>query len=360
MIPAASRLRDQGLLFAYCLLNLLFFLTVRPYLPGGEELLTNRDFARGFDAWQIEGNGKAVSVNDGVLSLDHPAPRSTTLAQCWPRDDLPPALLLSAEGRSEGVLRGRKSWHEARIDLVGYDRAGQGQYRVRTRLLSLDGDRPWRTAEALFHPLSEARRVCLEISLYKASGRFQVRGLSLTRGVESAIFRAGRLLLLAGWLLLALHLGRVLYRHYRGRALGYWLLATAGAVLLGILMPHELRQQLETSILDLLAAVGLPVAPLDSPALESPWRLWPSHWDLSKFSHLIGFALLGMVLATDRATAPGVRIGGLLLLALTSEILQFYVPQRTPRLSDLVIDGMGIVIGMTLTWLFLRLRRGAA
>ena len=86
-----------GWLFAYCLLNLLFFLSVQPYRIAGDELLANGDFSRGLEAWEVSGDRESVSLSDGLLTLTHLAVTSTTLAQCWQALGLPQSLLLSAE-----------------------------------------------------------------------------------------------------------------------------------------------------------------------------------------------------------------------------------------------------------------------
>lgn len=333
---------------AYCLVNLLFFTQIQPYLPLGDELLSNGDFARGVEDWTLQGAAAGVVAEEGLLTIEHRAATSTTLAQCWPASEVPRRPLLAAEARSHDVVRGTKSWHRARIDLVGYDAQGRGLYWARTLLLGLENDHPWRSAEALFQVPMEAQRVCLEISLYSASGRFQVRHLSLTGGEESMSYRAGRLLLLAGWAGMAAWLFPPLYRHYRRRPLGRWLLLAGILLLVGVLLPHELRQQLEAGVLDILAGIGLHLAPAEFDVTRSPWALWPAHWDLSKFSHLLGFALIAVLLGADRDLAPGRRISVLLLLAAASEILQFFIPLRTPRLSDLAVDATGIILGLGL------------
>lgn len=345
-----------GWLFAYCLLNLLFFLSVQPYRIAGDELLANGDFSRGLEAWEVSGDRESVSLSDGLLTLTHLAVTSTTLAQCWQALGLPQSLLLSAEARTDGVKRGEKSWHTARIDLVGYDATGQGQYRVGTRLLNLDDNQPWTSHQALFEPRPDAQRVCLEISLYHAPGRFQVQRLSLVPGAESLYFHVGRSVLAFGWVVLVLVLGRSLYRHYRGHPLAPWLLLAVGSVLFGVLMPHELRSQVEQGLLGMLGAIGLPMPTGQALNVAPVWALWPEQWDLSKLGHLLGFALLGLLLTIDRRLTPLTTLGLLLVWALATEVLQFFVPQRTPRLSDLTVDLLGILAGMSLTVLWFSLR----
>ncbi len=344
----------------YCLVNLLFFLTTRPYFPQTAELLENADFTDGLRAWRIEGEARGISVDGGILTIDHPTPVSTTLLQCWPARELPQPLIFSAEARTEGVVRGVRSWHEARIDLVGYDPRGRGIYRTHTRLLGLDGTRPWQPASSLFRLPSAAERACAEISLYTASGRFQVRALSLAPAVASRFHQAGRWLLLAGWVWLAVWLAGPLYRYLRGAALGRWLLLVGVLLLVGILMPYGIRQQLEAWILHGLSLIGLPLRPDEPLGSESAWALWPSQWDLSKFAHLAGFTLLAALLTADRRAALGRVAAALCLLAVTTETLQFFVPLRTPRLSDVVVDGLGVALGVAVgAWVSWRHRRRA-
>jgi len=350
------------LVLAYCLVNLLFFLTFERYRPVGEELLQNGDFSRGLQGWIVEGERKGLSFDNGTLSIDHPRNASTTLSQCWPMVRLPQPLLLSAESRSFAVVHGAKPWHQARIDLVGYDAQGQGLYQVRTRLLGLQGDRPWRAAQRLFRVPARAKRACVEISLYATSGRFQVRHLSLFRAVEYLPYLIGRLLLMMGWVLLAFWLAYLTLQRYRDRALGRWLVAMALLLLVGILLPHEWKQTLETGIASVLNRIGLTLPNHAGLAAESALSLWPGAWELSKYSHLLGFALLSFLLFADR-TLPWMRhVATLFLLAAATEIGQFFVPLRTPRLSDMVVDLLGIAIGFGLrglyTWLVRRYTAG--
>ena len=51
---------------------------------------------------------------------------------------------------------------------------------------------------------------------------------------------------------------------------------------------------------------------------------------------------------------------GLLILAVVSEVLQFFVDNRLPRLGDLIIDGAGLVLGLTLFEILRRVRMAMA
>lgn len=335
---------------AYCLINIGFFLSVPPHTRVGPELLTNGDFSQGLQGWKLDGRREHVSLEAGVLTLAHPERDSTVLSQCWDAPALPASLLLSAEGRSRGVVRGERPWHESRIDLVGYDDMGQGYYHVRTRLLGLEGDRPWLGEPVLFHIPPESIRVCLEIIHYAVPGVFQIRHLSLTQGERKLTFQLGRWLLMAGWLVLAVVLVGPLYRHVKTLRYRRSLMLFGTLVLAGVLIPNDLRQQIEDVLLRLFTSAGMPMETTSLNTHRSAWSLWPTYWDLSKYAHLLGFALLGGILASDHQSRLSLRVSALIVLAVVTEVLQFFVPLRTPRLSDLVIDFMGILIGMLSIW----------
>ncbi|MCU7808256.1 MAG: hypothetical protein KZQ73_10375, partial [Candidatus Thiodiazotropha sp. (ex Semelilucina semeliformis)] len=205
----------------FCFINLLFFSFVQPFQPDGEALLFNRDFAQGLNNWKLEGAASSIVIENGVLTIDHgTSRRSTTLSQCLPAKVLPSQLMLSAEVMSHSVRRGDKSWHEARIDLVGYDSRGEGNYRVKTRLTSLEGDRDWRQFTGVFHTDVTAEQLCTEISLYSANGSFLVRQLSLQQAQKVPLHGIGSSLLLLGWILLGLWLAMAMFNHYRERIQG--------------------------------------------------------------------------------------------------------------------------------------------
>jgi hypothetical protein len=349
--------RYHGVLLLFCLLDLLAFAWLTPYDTLAPQLLENPDFSQGLQGWKLEGEAGSLHVGDGTLTIYHgTASDSTSLLQCHPAALLPERLLLSARGSSRGVVRGEKSWHEARVDLVGYDTQGEGNYRVSTRLLGMDGDQPWREARRVYENSGDYQRICVEISLYGASGQFQVQALSLYRAQPNTTYRTVSLLLLTGWGLLGLWLGKALFSYYRHQPQGRYLLIVFTLLLVGILMPQMLRTSLEVQILSMLSHLGITLTPTDTLHHGSVFDLWPQRWDLSKLSHLFGFTLLSGLIFSERRAAFVERFFGLLLLAVATELLQFYVPDRTPRLSDVVVDSLGILLGWGIASLFLRVR----
>jgi hypothetical protein len=339
---------------ALCSLTLIFFSIVNPFDQIGPELLNNADFSQGTNGWELDGSASQAKINDATLTIDHgDERRSTTLLQCWLVESLPRQLMLSAKSSSHNLKMGDAFWHLGRIDLVGYDAQGEGIYR-NTRLISMQGDRDWVFTQRAFDLPPSAVRRCVEISLYSASGQFHVRQLSLKQAEPVAEYDWGRRALLVGWVVLGLWILEYLYKYYRRRVQGRYLLFLLPLVLGGILMPNETRMTIEAQIFSLWSDLGF--KPVEESLLGETgvWDLWPAAWDLSKYSHLIGFFLLSLLLLSEKGVGLLFFIFGLLLLALSSEFLQFFVPERTPRLSDLMVDSLGILLG----WLSLLVVRG--
>ena len=79
---------------------------------------------------------------------------------------------------------------------------------------------------------------------------------------------------------------------------------------------------------------------------------------------LLGAALLGHVLAwrarrglrRPRTLAFGVGA----LYALSDELHQLFVPDRSGELTDVLLDSAGVALGVALLWLLLRKRKGSA
>ena len=102
---------------------------------------------------------------------------------------------------------------------------------------------------------------------------------------------------------------------------------------------------------------------------ESPWlsneisqveMLWPS----ADTVHMLTFAVLGVVarLALPR-THAGWIILGVLLFSIVTELLQFYVPGRTPLVSDVRDNMLGLLLGLgcgvVILWLYRRIDQRA-
>jgi hypothetical protein len=107
----------------------------------------------------------------------------------------------------------------------------------------------------------------------------------------------------------------------------------------------------------LFIAVGTLVPVEIRQFLASPF---PGRWHADVIGHAASFAALTFLLVTT-----GLRARKVLLLAVAlavgTESAQFFVPGRTPLVSDVLVDVSGAAVGLSFAWLrSLRSRRMAA
>ena len=84
--------------------------------------------------------------------------------------------------------------------------------------------------------------------------------------------------------------------------------------------------------------------------LASLWELLP--YVLAKCLHAGGYATLAVLAGMWRPTRLGKRVllGFLLLHGVGTEIGQTYVPNRTGKVTDVVIDWCGVTAGVLVGW----------
>ncbi|MBL3590186.1 MAG: VanZ family protein [gamma proteobacterium endosymbiont of Lamellibrachia anaximandri] len=329
-------------------LTLLFFTSISPVKPVGPELLINPLFEQGLEGWRL-GSGKSeVSKPAAVAELlvdNAPGSESSSVIQKLDAQGLPKQLLLQGEVRTSGVGSGRRSWHEARVELIAYDSFGQGFYHIPYILAGLIGDNEWRGYSLLVTVPEEAVELRLEIGLYHVPGRIWVRGVALHQAEPQTLFSAGKLLLALLWLVAALWTLRLLLQYYWSTPQGWMIALLLLLIVAGILQPQEVKQAIEVQIQQLGQWLGIHLEISRYHHGFDPLAFWPVSWDISKLGHLLGFFLLSAGLFLDSKTRlPSVLIG-LLLLAVSTEVVQFFVPGRTPRLSDVVVDMLGVLAG---------------
>ena len=94
-------------------------------------------------------------------------------------------------------------------------------------------------------------------------------------------------------------------------------------------------------------------SPLLSEGINRVEELWPA----ADMVHMLAFAVLGVLarLALLR-TRVGWIITGVLLFSIITELLQFCVPGRTPLVSDIRDNMLGLLVGLgfisVILWLY--------
>ncbi len=358
MLPVAV-LRHYLVALGLSILTWLYFTLITAYVPVGGQMLADPGFARGEGFWQVGGNRKGVRFEEGVLTLSNTSPRqSSSVFQCFNRRDFPDQARILIEARAEPLILGEKPWNEAKVGLLLQDNHGEKQYQLNNCLVQLKRAQPWTRYETALSIPDDLGQVCFRISLISTQGVFQVKNPSLQAARMLPSFRVGWWILLIVWGACLWIWSRHLLGLYPVLRQSFPLWAMVGLMALGILMSNDLKIEL----LHLLR----PWLPVDHEypggVVVDAWAEWlpmlvPGYWNITKFSHLIGFFLLSAILLRKPRASTPVLVTGMLVAAICSEALQFFSPGRSPRVSDLVVDSLGILTGWWLTAGLIRVKR---
>jgi VanZ family protein len=333
-----------------CLASYLFFNLVTPYVSMGEQLLVNADFSQDSKGWKTWGNNPTLQAKEGTATLTHLVTgASSVISQCHERDALPDVVSAGIEARTQGLVLGEKSSHEARVGMVWRDFDGNINYRLSNAVVRLREDQSWRHYHATMLLPSRVEHICFRISLNGSQGVFQIRNPSLYQIQPTQSYRVGWWLFLLTWLGFGLWWLVLLGRYYWPRPQKNYLVAILLVAIGGILMSNEMKESLLIMIYSWLNNQPW----LDVGILNSSLSQWiPTssyhYWDLSKTAHLVVFFLLSCVVFSQRSVPTRWLLSGLVVMAICSEVVQYFSSGRTPRVKDLIVDTTGILLGLWL------------
>jgi hypothetical protein len=350
-------------LIAICLslLSYFFFTSMEVYEVVGEQLLRNPLFSDDFRGWKVRGNGGPIHVSEGIAKINHQSlGQASSISQCWASGEFSQEVMAGIDAKSEGLELGSKSWHEARVGLVGFTAGGKSRYQLGNRVVRLRDNQPWERYLVGLNVPYKFERVCFVIALYGSKGVFQVKNPLLYPARVQPGYQLGRNLLLVLWSGIGLYWLVLLGLYYKKRPQGGYLVAVILVLAAGILMPNELRIELDEGLFKFIPGIHLQeiLGSLGVSADISP-SLFPLYWGVSKYAHLLGFLLLSGILFSDPKKAAWHLLPGLFLAAVITELLQYFVPGRSPRISDIIVDGTGIFFGWWLVRLYLWQRQAA-
>lgn len=333
-------------IFVFILLALFTSLSViyfERYQDVGAEIFLNQDFKDGLNHWQVNGHQDQVAINPaGAVSLSSTdAGGMVQISQNFSNEQqIFNVLRLSGSLRVEDVQRGEKIWNLARLLFVADD--GSGKWLAGSgQVIALAGTTDWQTYAKVFHVSPEARVVRAILQLSRCTGVFWARDLSLHRVQEAAWYPWLKRTVLGGWggfllwtLVSALNRGRV------GRLGGVLLFGSLLLIVVGTAIPANLKHDLQEGLAGNSAGADSVLVYLNN-IMQENRALYFSWLSPSRISHFSLFLLFGCFVFTF-SKAPNRRILlDILMLAVATEMIQFYVEGRTPQFGDGVADFTG-------------------
>lgn len=273
---------------------------------------------------------------------------------------LPPLLLLSCDIKSQQVVGGQLDWETARVVMISYDHAGKPRYERPHLLANLTGSHDWQHVEKAFIIEDMVAELEVAAQLIHSSGQLSVRNFSLLPIRIKPQFLQLRRGLLIVWSVTFCWLALPLLRASRRSRPHAMVLGLIAAILVGVLLPHDLKTQLGAALRPTAAentAHLLQQVLVDEQFFHL--TLAAPTFDLFKAGHFLLFALLAAALHCGQAYGLSARaiLGYLTLLASASETLQLFIPGRSAQLADIIIDLSGAGCGLSLAGLRLLRRR---
>lgn len=315
------------------------------YVPVGPELLHNPGFSENLAQWQLAGPPSAAVIDPaGGLRLQATdSEKSISVGQSLADPGRFRLLRLAADLRSEKVIAGAKGWERARLLLRCSNDTG-ALWSIPHQVATLQGDQAWQHYAKTFRVPDDVLEARVIAQLAHASGTLWIKNLSLQEVALKPLFIYGRItafVLWGGfifWLLLS-YLRAGCTRLLKGA-----ILASVAGILLGTLVPGEVKNHVSSELRAASTEVVSQLVTLESPHL-SLWKKYRP--DPSKVGHFVLFAVFAFCLArSHRQQRRATLLLDLLLLASATELLQFFIEGRSPLFSDLLIDLAGAALGV--------------
>lgn len=331
--------------------SLLLFHYFDRYEVTSVELIHNGMFSQGAQHWQYVNQPDAIDP-DGTASLYRDSTGFSSMYQVIARPLNMGPFRLSGELASEQLVAGKEPWQQGKLLLQELDKSGQ--VISNQQVIGIQHTRSWQYYEKVMTLQPDTKSIRISFEMLDSQGLLKARNIRFHSVRETASYQYLYSAALAIWCLAAIWVLIPLRHLMRSKASHIAAVGTLIVAAFGVLMPYHLKMRLLASIEQHLLPTGgldsifIAIAP--TIALQD-WLL--THIDLTKIGHFFIFALITICLywaSNTKRWSP--ILVGMLTLAASSEVLQIFVNNRTPRLTDFAIDAAGIFFGLILAQMF--------
>ncbi len=276
-------------------------------------------------------------------------------------------IRVSAMLKSENISAGDKKWQGGRFDLYFLDQNGKIRWDIKREVVKLLNNHDWQRYEAVFHVPEGGYATRLVISNSGKNGTLLADNISIVQVNKNPNLPAWRTVAAT---VLALTLFGYLFILSRNHITSVMFFMLVVPILLGVTLPNHYFTDTINTIT--AAVVNTTTSEYSAQTLPSPpqptgnthWRQATTYIPFIKRMGHTGLFFLLSIFVTWRTkpSPPQITVSNkafvflaLLLFAASTEVLQNFSPSRTPRLSDLGLDTIGIIGGIIIgTWLHKR------
>lgn len=310
-------------------LSIVVFLFMPRYELVGAPLVDHPAFANGLDGWERQGLVTWTREDPGSIVLER---RSLETRAAISRDIALPVgnsiVMLRARVQADDVRSGPEVWDQARVYLAQLDANGDVLWDEDHNLFLIDGTTGIRNYSRVFAIPNEIETLRLGIEIKNATGKLTVSGLELMEAKRPLAFLVTAGSLILAWTALIIYGGRLTLRGIESVQVRIWLAVTAVLAIIAIMMPGDLY--------------------------ADHWQAFAYHFgledlDINSLAHGIIFAALAFIFRLGRPSDPiWLHAATWLPIAVASEAMQLFTIEREPSLYDLVLDMVGVLVGLSL------------
>lgn len=327
------------LLFCICTICSVFF--IEQHQTVGPQLLLNADFSEGLSHWEsnVPSSGEITALNNELHIKSSDAGKSAVVFQKLPNDLNGKKLHLRAKLATKNVTGGKKEWHKARLLLVQYNN-GKAQWKLSHSVAALEGTNNWQNYEEVFTTSPANSEIRVIVQMGRCSGDLFIKNLSVYEVEETSLYTLAKWLIKGAWIVFIFVLFVPGLKGEGSAFLKICIVLTVVGIVVGTTLPGQVKNELKG---DITEEVNSYTAPVEKAAEKfigtgtAHYNLWKP--DSTKIAHFCLFALLAfLILRKDPYQQKRVLLIELLMLAIATELMQFYVEGRSPLFTDVLID----------------------
>ena len=308
------------------------------YEISGGELLLNNNFEKKFEFWRKTGDGIAL-LNEvqPVLQLKSSGNQKKVSVRQTLKDinKGQPVRLVGAI-KTDDVSKGDKVWMAARVIFVAKDNDGRSMFNLPHKLVTHNGSKDWETFSKDFITIADASSYYVEVQLLNVTGNMLVKNLSLKYLKETFAYNLFLIISMLLWLAVTLWILLPQRHTIISSSQNVLIMLLMLIALIGVLMPTGVKH-------DILNAI----------VLFFPWA--GGEIVFFRMGHFLVFCILSVAVFNKIHSSRQIltRFGLLLVFAMATEIIQFLVDGRTPKISDFFVDVSGIFLGFFMSRMIL-------
>lgn len=325
-------------------LLIMFVLTIsmanriHQYEVTGGELLVNRSFDSDLKSWHKVGDVTTVlDESQRVVQLkSEQSQKIVSIKQTLENIQKGSLVRFVATMKTQDISKGNQAWQVARIIFVAIDENGQSLFNATHALTVRTGTTDWTDASKVFSANSNTSKYSVEIQLVNVTGTAWVKDISLRSVEETRYYRLFHSATVFLWVMVLLWFLASYWSKFCISKRGIVIIVMVILALLGTLTPADLKHDV-----------------IDAMKLFMPWI--EGEPIFSRVGHFLVYSVISIAVFWKIQSGRLLLtfIGLLILFAMATEILQYLVEGRTPRISDFYVDASGIILGLFISRFFL-------